>query len=197
MSAPIAPTIDIYTPFNIPTELLTGFDCTIEQIEYIRYGIGKIKDTNYAYDKALMSYNEYLKTTCPSVDIKVILLQNINIDNAIREFIGFQIHINHYTLRCTDALTAKQLYTLHMSLPEILQRSNLYPVHPFFITSMDTSLTTLTLAGNKIAIPDIGINIDVTGITTDKLIEIFEYIDRRECFYRSSFEHTTNTPVAE
>ena len=197
MSAPIAPSLDIYTPFNIPTELLTGFDYTVEPIEYIRYGIGIKKGTDYGYDKALMRYNEYLKNTCPTIDVKVILISNINIDDAIREFIGFQITVNHYTLKCTNDLTAKQLYNLHISLPTLLQQSNIYPVHPFFVTSMETHLNTLTLAGNSISIPDIGINIDVNGITTDKLIEIFDYIDRRERFYRAGFEHRSNTPVAE
>ena len=84
MSSIEAPHITINTPFTIDESVLTGFDYTITNIEYIRNAVGaRITNDMPPMPKRFHAYNHDLATVSSDMSIKLISINEISITDDI------------------------------------------------------------------------------------------------------------------
>ena len=190
-----APAITIATPFMLDDSLFSGFDYTIDQIDYIRYGIGERIDTE-VYNKGirLAAYNECLRKEHPDISIKVIAINNIAVTpNMIKEFIAFQVTINRYTITPQETLTAEQEWQFSNEMLNQLGSIDEHKLINFFTENPRVSTTYnsiwIKLNDTTISLPDITIHVDRYLSDADNL-RILKYIDSVSAFYRERYNET-------
>lgn len=189
------PAITITTPFTLDDSLFNGFDYTIDQIDYIRYGIGEhINAKDYNKGIRVAAYNRYLQKTHPDVDIKVISINNITVSpNVVKEFIAFQVTINRYTITPKETLSAEQEWRFSKEITDQLCSIDQHGLLSFFTENPRISATCndmwIQLNDTLITLPDITINVD-RYLSGDDELRIVKYIDSVSAFYRERYNET-------
>ena len=195
-----APVITITTPFALDESLFNGFDYTIEQIDYLRYGIGKrIDSVEYNKYNSFSAYNDYLSTNYSDVNVNVISINNITTaPNTISEFIAFQVTINRYTITPKDSLTAEQEWKFATNLSSRLQSIDEHDLIAFFTetpyVSAKHNTMSIVLNDTQISLPDITIYVD-RFLSDDDELKLLKYIDSISMFYRERYNATVKTLI--
>lgn len=194
-----APAITITTPFTFEESLLDGFDYTIEQIDYLRYGIGKRITTGYNKTVRFTAYNDYFSASYPEVNIKVIALNHITAaPMTISEFITFQVTINRYTITPKETLTAEQEWVFSRDLSATLRSIDEYELRAFFTekpyVSAKHDMMTFVLNDTTISLPDTTIHVDRI-LSDDDELKLLKYIDSISAFYRERYNATVKTLI--
>lgn len=199
MSSIEAPHITINTPFTIDESVLTGFDYTITNIEYIRNAVGaRITNDMPPMPKRFHAYNHDLATVSSDMSIKLISINEISItDDDPREYISFLITINRYMITPKETLTAEQELNFHTGINKLLSQVRSHAMRSFFITESLTEITVsnnyILLNNNRISLPNIYISVD-EGLDIDDNLKIIQYIDECNTFYREQYDiyHTAD-----
>ena len=195
-----APVFTINTPFALDESLFVGFDYTIEQIDYLRYGIGmRIDSADYDKYVRFTAYNNYLSANCSDVNVKVIALNHITTaPNTISEFIAFQVTINRYMITPKESLTAEQAWIFRNNLAKRLCSIGGHKLWAFFTekpyVSAKRDTMSIVLSDTCISLPDITIHAD-RYLSDDDELKLLKYVDSISAFYRGRYNETVKTLI--
>lgn len=202
MSSIEAPRFTISTPFTLDETILAGFDYVLTPMEYIRYATGaKITTESLPMPERFHAYNDAITKIAPDVNIKLLSLNEINVNPAItREFLSFIITVNRYMITPKETLSAEQEWRFCNKVCELLESIHNHPMESFFTTDslMNTkrSDNAISLNNKRIALPNIYIHVDETFTDEDEL-KVVQYIDKCNTFYRERFNAVLNEDEEE